>query len=242
MYNRKIVTSGEKMAVSTISELGRIPRVEALLAATGDVAGARVVDIGCGEGQVARALAAAGAEVIGYDPFIGGTDWIAEGGGRYRLAHATADALPEDDASADVVLFVFSLHHVPQASMAAALAEARRVLKAGGRLCVAEPLAEGPGQYVMELYHDETEVRRNAMAALGAHAAPAFSSEQILYFSEGRSFTDFDAYAAQAFLGMRFNGYTEADVLNPEVRRRFEEVLCDHGGKFEQRVRINIYA
>jgi len=230
------------MTVVVVSELGRIPRVEALLAAAGEVAGARVVDVGCGEGQVARAFAAAGAEVIGYDPFIQGTDWIAEGAGRYRLARATADALPEADSSADVVLFVFSLHHVPRASMAGALAEARRVLKPGGRLCVAEPLAEGPGQYVMELYHDETAVRRDALAALSAHAAPAFSSEQILYFSEGRSFTDFDAYAAQAFLGMRFNGYTEADVLNPVVRQRFEEVVGDYGGKFDQRVRINIYA
>jgi len=229
------------VTVVAISELGQVPRVEALLAAAGGVAGARVVDVGCGDGQVARALAEAGAEVVGYDPFIQGTDWIAEGAGRYRLVRATADALPEADASADVVLFVFSLHHVPRASMAAALAEARPVLKPGGRLCVAEPLAEGPGQYVMEPYHDETAVRCDALAALSAHAAPAFSSEQILYFSEGRSFTDFDAYAAQALLGMRFNGYTEADVLNPEVRRRFEEVLSGHGGKFEQRVRINIY-
>lgn len=225
-----------------MSELGELSRCDAVVRALGPLDGRRVVDIGCGEGAVAQACARAGAEVRGYDPFIPGTGWIDEGTGRYRLTQAKADAIPEADASADFVLFVYSLHHIAQARMGAALSEARRILKPGGRLCVAEPIAEGPAQYVMEPYHDETQVRLNAIAAIAEHARPAFASEQLMHFAEVRGFDDFDAYAEQAIANMRYNGYTEADVLAPEVQRRFAEVAGGSGVRFSQPGRINLFA
>jgi len=224
------------------SDLGEMARIEGLLAALGPVSGKRIIDIGCGEGVIARGLAAAGALVEGYDPFIEPSETTRVGDGWYRLSKARADAIPEPDGSADAVLFVFSLHHVPQPTMGAALAEARRLLKPGGVLCVAEPLAEGPAHYVMAPYHDETEVRANATLALATHATPAFDKETILFFSEGRSFAGFDDYATQAIGNMRYNDYTEADVLSTEVRGRFEAMAAEHGTCFEQRVRVNLFA
>jgi ubiquinone/menaquinone biosynthesis C-methylase UbiE len=229
------------MATTASSELGRISRVDALIEAVGPLTGLRLVDIGCGEGHFARMLAGRGAVVQGYDPFIAPRDWELEGPGRFRLSNATADAIPEPDGMADMVLFFLSLHHVPTAMMARALAEAKRLLKPDGVLCVIEPLAEGPGQYVGELFHDETVVRRTALEALAAYASPAFPSERVLYFSEMRIFANWDAYAAQAIGNMRFNGYSEAEVLNPEVRRRFEEMQSLHGQDFEQRFRMNLF-
>jgi len=229
------------MASPVNDQLGIMSRVEGLLAVLGSVGGKRIIDIGCGEGEIAKALAAAGATVIGYDPYIDGTELIAIGEGSYQLRHARADTIPEADGSADIVLFVFSLHHVPGAMMGTALTEARRLLAPGGALCVAEPVAEGPGQYVMEPYHDETNVRAAAIAAIADYLAPAFASERVVRFCEARRFTDFDAYATQAIAGMRFNGYTEADVLDPEVRRRFEDMAALHGTTFEQPIRINLY-
>jgi len=221
--------------------LGEKSRMQGLLEALGPVAGKRIIDIGCGEGEIARGLAARGAIVRGYDPFIPDTGNVVEGAGRYRLSQATAHAIPEPDGSADVVLFVFSLHHVPRAQMAPALAEARRLLKPGGLLCVAEPVAEGPSQYVMAPYHDETLVRADAVRALADHARPAFGRERILRFAEPRCFEDFEAYAMQAKVGMRYNGYSEADVMQPEVRRRFKEMAGIHGARFGQPVRVNLF-
>jgi ubiquinone/menaquinone biosynthesis C-methylase UbiE len=121
--------------------LDRATRIEAMLEIVGDVSGKQVIDIGCGEGQVAQALAERGAHVLGFDPFIPGTDEIAVGEGSYRLQVGSADALPVGDGIADVVLFMFSLHHVPGAMMPRALVEARRVLRPGGQLCVVAPTA-----------------------------------------------------------------------------------------------------
>ena len=65
------------------------------------------------KGSWQRALANRGARVTGCDPFIAETAWTTHGSGSYRLVKAAADALSEPDQSADLVLFVFSLHHVP---------------------------------------------------------------------------------------------------------------------------------
>lgn len=228
--------------MGTLDSLERKSRIDGLLEALGDVAGKHVVDIGCGEGAVARALAERGAQVTGVDPFIEGTDRTEVGEGSYQLALGQADALPLPDGSADIVLFVYSLHHVPGARMGGALKEAQRVLKPGGTLCVAEPVAEGPAQYVMAPYHDETAVRANAIAALSAHAAPAFGSERVAFFSEPRMFEGgFDAYAAEAIGNMRYNGYSEEDATSDEVRRRFDEMAAIHGTTFDQPVRMNLY-
>jgi ubiquinone/menaquinone biosynthesis C-methylase UbiE len=158
------------MTESSARDLGIRSHLDALLATVGPVHDLRVLDIGCGEGHLVRALAEQGAHVTGYDPFIAETPLTEQGAGSYRLANAPADALPEPDHEADLVLFVFSLHHVPGARLESALAEARRVLRPSGRLYVAEPLAQGPHQYIIELFHDETAVRKGAADALARFA------------------------------------------------------------------------
>ncbi len=222
-------------------DLGVVSHIDALLTTVGPVAGLRIIDVGCGEGRLTRALAALGARVTGCDPFIAETAWTEHGAGSYRLVKATADAIPEPDHQADLVLFVFSLHHVPGEKLEAALAEARRLLRPSGRLYVAEPLAQGPHQYIMELFHDETPVRKAAAAALARFARPHFATDEVLSYTDKRSFADFDAFADRMIANMRFNGYTEDAVLAPDVRRRFAETHAAHGGRFDQPVRVDCF-
>jgi ubiquinone/menaquinone biosynthesis C-methylase UbiE len=230
------------MAEPDALDLGVRADLEALLAALGRVEGLEILDIGCGEGRTARELAAAGARVTGFDPFIEGTEWAGHGSGSVRLLRAAADALPAGDRSADVVLFVFSLHHVPKAALPAALAEARRALKPSGRLVVAEPLARGAGHYVSAPFHDETAVRAAAAAALDAHAAPHFGSRRVLSYTDRRRWDGFESYAARMIRNMRFNGYTEEAVRSPEVLRRFDEMFAAGNGAFDQPVRIDVFS
>jgi ubiquinone/menaquinone biosynthesis C-methylase UbiE len=229
------------LAVSPIHDLGAQSHLDALLATIGPVQGMRVVDVGCGEGQLTRALAKLGAQVTGYDPFITETEPAAHGAGSFRLAKAAADAIPEPDHAADLVLFIFSLHHVPGAKLEGAIREARRLLRPSGHLYVAEPLAQGPHQYVMELFHDETAVRRAAAEALSRFAQPRFAAARISTYTDVRSYSDFDAFSARMIASMRFNGYTKDAVLAPAVRGRFDETYAAHGGRFGQPVRIDCF-
>jgi SAM-dependent methyltransferase len=107
---------------------------------------AAVLDVGCGEGRLPRDMKAWGYRVVGID----GSETLirnaqaADPAGDYRVADAAA--LPFDDDSFDLVTAFMTLHDIEDAPRA--VAEAARVLRAGGRLCVAvvHPLASA-GQF-----------------------------------------------------------------------------------------------
>ena len=93
-----------------------------------------MLDVGCGGGTLARAMAAEGARVIGLE--------ISE----QQLARARADdddsgvsyvvgyaqELPIADASVDIIVLMRSLHHVAPSDLDQSLVEFRRVLRPGG--------------------------------------------------------------------------------------------------------------
>ncbi|MEO1273900.1 MAG: bifunctional 2-polyprenyl-6-hydroxyphenol methylase/3-demethylubiquinol 3-O-methyltransferase UbiG [Pseudomonadota bacterium] len=100
----------------------------------GDWTGKRVLDLGCGGGFVAEALAAKGAIVSAIDPAAEAIDAArahAAGQG-YDIDYRTGvgEALPFEDAAFDAVICVDVLEHV--ASVSKTLAEIHRVLMPGG--------------------------------------------------------------------------------------------------------------
>ena len=102
--------------------------------------GAAVVDVGCGTGTLAIALAAVGAEVIGVD---GDAEVLAlahakPGADAVQWRKGLATALPRPGAGADRVVMSLLLHHLDAAGKRTALAEAARILRPGGRLHVAD--------------------------------------------------------------------------------------------------------
>lgn len=109
----------------------------AMLALTGDVSGLRILDVGCGPGHYAAALAERGATVVGID------------GSAELLAHArsrtgdTVDLRRHDletpldfaaDASFDLAVCALVIHHVR--ARAQLLAEIFRALRPGGHLLI----------------------------------------------------------------------------------------------------------
>jgi ubiquinone/menaquinone biosynthesis C-methylase UbiE len=127
----------------------------------------RVLDVACGPGIVAESLVGVAREIVGVDAT---PEMVALSRERLRRAGASdasfhegaAEALPFPEGSFDAVVTRLSLHHLPRVS--AAIAEMRRVLRAGGRLVVADVVSPGDDadaalHNALEKLRDPTHVR-----------------------------------------------------------------------------------
>ena len=105
-----------------------------------------VVDAGCGEGYLSLEAARWAAQVIAIDSSRDVLKRARQLARKRGVTNVTwkegrIEALPLGDASVDVVLLSQALHHV--ATPLAAMTDAVRVLKVGGRLLVLELRAHG---------------------------------------------------------------------------------------------------
>jgi SAM-dependent methyltransferase len=107
--------------------------------------GARVLDVGCGNGFIAYHLNAMGRSVTGVD-----LNSTTEAPIQYRTFNGRV--LPFEDVSFDAVIFSFVLHH--SQNIAGLLAEARRVLRPDGRIVIYEDIPELWHDRALCLWHD----------------------------------------------------------------------------------------
>jgi SAM-dependent methyltransferase len=106
---------------------------------------ARVLEIGCGQGGNLAALAVRHPiDGSGIDP---SQEAVTAGSAQYpalSLRTGTADELPYEDASFDVVWFGFCLYLVDRTLLMRAVSEADRVLRDGGVLVIVDFEPEAP--------------------------------------------------------------------------------------------------
>jgi ArsR family transcriptional regulator len=113
-----------------------------------------VGDLGCGTGQVAVALAPYVARVIAVDrsgEMLQAAKRRLKDAGNVEVRRGELEALPIADAELDAATLLLVLHHLPDP--AAALAEAARVLKPGGRLLIADMLPHDREEYRQQMGH-----------------------------------------------------------------------------------------
>ncbi len=101
-------------------------RIEVLTRTLADFipANARVLDIGCGSGMLARRIMALRPDVS-----IEGIDVLVRPGTEIPVTRFDGDSIPWEDGHFDIALFVDVLHHTE--APARLLAEAKRVSKGG---------------------------------------------------------------------------------------------------------------
>jgi demethylmenaquinone methyltransferase/2-methoxy-6-polyprenyl-1,4-benzoquinol methylase len=108
--------------------------------------GARVVDLGCGTGDLCRVLGRAGLRAVGVDMAAG---MLAKAHTSAPLVRADALRLPMGDATVDGAISGFALRNV--VDIAACFREAARVIRPGGRAVFLE-VSEPPSPIVRRLH------------------------------------------------------------------------------------------
>ena len=148
---------------------------------------ASVLEVGCGRGELARALVETGREVTGIDPEApDGPPFV-----RVTLEHfETPDRF-------DAVVAASSLHHLHD--FPAALDKICRLLAPGGVLVVDDYAKERVDQATAEWYYE----RRQAIAEAGGRTAPASFDACLREWQEDQA--EIHTYAAmRAELDLRF--------------------------------------
>ena len=113
----------------------------------GDLSGKKVLEYGCGLGQMSVLLAKSGAEVTGFDlsaESVAFAQKLAESSGvadRIRFDVCPAEELTYADNSFDVIFGKAVLHHL---APAVAQPHLYRVLKPGGKAVFSEPMGMNP--------------------------------------------------------------------------------------------------
>jgi 2-polyprenyl-3-methyl-5-hydroxy-6-metoxy-1,4-benzoquinol methylase len=134
--------------------------------------GTRLLDVGCGAGQLALIAAKAGAHVTGCDI---ATNWLerariraAAEGLRVTFEEGDAEALPYEDGQFEVVTSLLGAMFAPRPEIVAA--ELTRVCRPGGRIAMGNWTPDG---FVGQMFK-----------ATGRHIAPAGMPSPVLWGDE----------------------------------------------------------
>lgn len=151
-------------------------------------AGARIADIGAGTGTFAIALAAAAPTTavvaVDGDPEVLALAQAKEGAAAVEWKQGLAGELPLADGGCDRVSMSLLLHHLDAAGKRAALAEAHRALRPGGRLHIADwgkpqdPLMRA-GLFTLAIFDGFDGIRDHAAGRLPLFIKEAGFSEPL---------------------------------------------------------------
>jgi len=105
--------------------------------------GDRILEVGCGQGHLTRALAARGLDIIGIDA----NPQAAEVAGNGIVRCMLAESLDFEDETFDFIVSVHAIEHIPP--LEKALGEMRRVMKPGGEAVFIYPAEPIQGLYAI---------------------------------------------------------------------------------------------
>jgi ubiquinone/menaquinone biosynthesis C-methylase UbiE len=215
-----------------------------VLASRLPLAGARLLELGCGAAEKTRQIAERGgvAAVVAaeVDQIQHRKNLEVSDLPQVDFKSYGAEAIEEPDESFDIVLMFKSLHHVPVPLMDAALAEIRRVLKPGGLAYISEPVYAGTFNEVIRLFNDEATVRRAAFAAVERAVQGGLLElvEQVFFKNvvKLQSFAQFE----HGVLNVTHSDFAMTPERLEQVRAKFESYRGEQGYVFELPNRVDL--
>ena len=138
---------------------------EAVVAFVGNDVHGRVLEVGCGTGHWLLLIAGRGSRVVGLDASRNMLTHARSRAPGVTLVHGVAEQLPLASAVFGRLFYVNAFHHVRDKRRA--LAEARRVLRAGGQIMIVglDPHAGVDRWYIYEYFGPVLEIDRRRYPA-----------------------------------------------------------------------------
>ncbi len=208
--------------------------------------GAALIELGCGAAVTTRKIAESFPVdhilALEVDEIQHARNLLIDDLPSVRFELGGMQSIPAADESADAVIMLKSLHHVPGSHLRKGFAEVHRVLKPGGKLYISEPVFAGELNEIIRLFHDEEVVREQAFAAI-RHVVVSglFELEHEIHFlSETRfpgGFEDFDRHILQA----THSTFDIDEALFAKIKKSFEAHLAaDGSASFQSPMRVDI--
>lgn len=208
------------------------------------LADADIAELGCGKAEMARKLIerklVRSVKALEVDSIQHAQNCASAPLPGLEFLYGSADDIPLQDASCDLVIMLKSLHHVPIDRMDRSLREIHRVLKPGGNLYVSEPVFAGDFNEIVRIFHDEGVARTAAYDALKRAVAGGFLEDAAeITFEMPLAFIDFDDFFNKVVRVTHSELVLVGDKL-AEVRERFGKHMSLQGARFVRPMRVNL--
>jgi ubiquinone/menaquinone biosynthesis C-methylase UbiE len=209
---------------------------------------AHLLELGCGAALVTRKLAEAypstritAAEVdrVQHDKNLQiddlpNVDFILAG----------MQDIPLPDGSADLVIMLKSLHHVPIELLSQGFREIHRVLKNNGRVYISEPVFDGAFNEILKMFNNEEQVRKSAFEAIKQEVnSGRFDLVEEIHFLSRSQFDDFKAFE-ERILNATHSEFNVSAELKQAVMNKFNQhsAASDGSRVFLNPMRVDILA
>jgi ubiquinone/menaquinone biosynthesis C-methylase UbiE len=156
------------------------------------------------------------------------------------FVEASAQDIPFDANTVDIVFMFKSLHHVPIDFMDTAMQEIKRVLKPGGMAYISEPIFAGEYNEIMRIFHDEEVVRKHAFAAVKkAVESNLMNLKEEIFFKTESKKESFEIFKNE-ILNRTFVEHKLDDETWANVEEMFEKNMTEDGAVFLQPHRVDL--
>lgn len=203
-----------------------------------------ILELGCGSANMTQKIAQEGQnrKVIAYE-----IDAIQ------HEKNLTLDVLNIDfvlgvaqdidlpDNSVDMIFMFKSFHHIPKEHMSQALKEIHRVLKPNALAYISEPLFLGEQNYLVSLFHDEEEVRKDAFEAIEAYVEQGEMKlfKEIFFHSEV-NYANFEDFQKKQ-MNLTYNDDSIDEALHNKVHSEYTRLAEEDGSaSFLKPFRVDI--
>ncbi|MBF0282054.1 MAG: methyltransferase domain-containing protein [Zetaproteobacteria bacterium] len=203
-----------------------------------------IVELGCGRAEITRAIATSGTQrkisALEVDSIQHHYHLSLNDLPNVTFIQAGAESIPLNDASADVVMMFKSLHHVPLGLMKTAMQEIQRVLKNGGYLYISEPIFAGDFNEILQLFHNEKQVREAAFHAIvDAIDCGLFQMQEQIFFNTPMHFDHFTDFE-QKVLKATHTEHQLSEQLYHTVQEAFAKHTSPTGANFNMPIRVDL--